>query len=185
MSRLQCLLLGCGFLISLVAAVVLNLDDVIVVPLALATFFFLSAAIDERIKWLWKAKQAIGAVVLGNLLARLSNCPLPHSGRNFERRLPNCHPISRDSWHREFGKTASRQLSKLPGAIPRIPLKDAQTVPRLYPALFRVRMISDFRGASAERGRAAMVLPQRRRNGTRLQNDSSRRRVRIARWLAR
>ena len=35
-------------------------------------------------------------------------------------------------------------------------------VPRLYPALFHARMISDFRGASGERGRAAMVLPQRR-----------------------
>ena len=34
-------------------------------------------------------------------------------------------------------------------------------VPRLYPALFRARMISDFRGASGERGRAALVLPQR------------------------
>ena len=35
-------------------------------------------------------------------------------------------------------------------------------VPRLYPALFRARKISDFRGASGERGRAALVLSQRR-----------------------
>ena len=34
------------------------------------------------------------------------------------------------------------------GILSRYPLKDAQIIPRVYPALFRTRMISDFRGAS-------------------------------------
>jgi len=46
------------------------------------------------------------------------------------------------------------------GGIPRFPFEDFYRTPPL-PRTFRARMISDFRGASGERGRAALVLPQR------------------------
>ena len=84
-------------------------------------------------------------------------CPLPRSGRIFWRMLPNWHPIGGCLLHREFGNGATG-----PGFFTPHPAQRFFIVPRLYPALFRARMISDFRGASDERGRAAMVLPQRR-----------------------
>ena len=80
-------------------------------------------------------------------------CPLPRSDRIFGRVLPNWYPIAEVLLHREFGKRASRHY-----LAPRS--KDFYRTPRL-PRTFRARMISDFRGASSERGRATLVFPQR------------------------
>jgi hypothetical protein len=69
--------------------------------------------------------------------------------------LPNWRPKGRFWLHREFG-----------GGLPRLCLDGYPAswlkifiVPRVYPALLRPRIVSDFRGASRERERAAMVLP--------------------------
>ena len=71
-------------------------------------------------------------------------CPLPRSGRIFGRKLPNSRPMAGCLLHREFGK----------GTTPYPAQGCANRTPR-YPALFRVRMISDFRGVSGERERRA------------------------------